>query len=152
MWSSIDLARSLLRSSIAFTWDHECPILLDVDQIDLHVLTIDIHDGEGLLPVGRSLCVACLAKIHKIAYFYTMQDTPYTASWGLCEGRTPCPMGMPWDNALAVSTGCLKGWETPLWLDRGMISMNCNPARRDVIWLLMKGDPKLIESHKLLEA
>jgi hypothetical protein len=79
----MSLASSLSRSSIALARDYESPILLKVNKINLHILALDVHDGERLLPVSRSLGITGLAKVHKIAYFYAMQDTPYTASRGL---------------------------------------------------------------------
>ena len=46
--------------------------LFNVDYVYLHVRTLYIHDGKGLLPISRSLDVSSLSKVHEITYLNTM--------------------------------------------------------------------------------
>ena len=55
---------SLTRSSIDLAIDYKCAVLLNVDKIDLNILTLDIHDGKSLLPIRRSLRVCGLFEVH----------------------------------------------------------------------------------------
>jgi hypothetical protein len=44
-------------SAIDFALNRECTVSLYVNEINLDILALDIHDGESLLPVSRSLGV-----------------------------------------------------------------------------------------------
>ena len=47
----------LANPSIDLATHDERAVLLDVNNIDLHVRSLDVHDGKGLLPISRSLGV-----------------------------------------------------------------------------------------------
>ena len=46
----------------------------------MDVLTFNVHNGKGLLPVEYALGIGSLTGIHEMPHFYAMQDTPYAAS------------------------------------------------------------------------
>ena len=47
----------LADSAIDLALHNKRAVLLDVDYVHLDVRTFDVHDGEGLLPIRRSLGV-----------------------------------------------------------------------------------------------
>ena len=55
---------SLASPPIDLAIDYERAILLNIDKINVDILGMDIHDGEGLLPISRSFGVCSLFKVH----------------------------------------------------------------------------------------
>ena len=64
----------LANPSIDLAIDYERAVLLDVNQIHLYVGTLNVHDGEGLLPVKRArrTAVERLTEIHEVSYLNPM--------------------------------------------------------------------------------
>ena len=54
----------LANPSIDLALHNKRAIFLYVNQVDLDVLPVDIHDGETLLPISRSLGVSSLFEVH----------------------------------------------------------------------------------------
>ena len=80
---NLDLLCTLTSAAVRLSSNYECAVLLNVDQINLNLVLVYVHDGKSLLPICHTLCVSSLFKVHQIAYLNTMQDTPYAASRGL---------------------------------------------------------------------
>lgn len=51
--SSMVRLTSTSRSSIDLALYRECAVFLNVNEINLNVLALDVHDGERLLPISR---------------------------------------------------------------------------------------------------
>ena len=45
----------LANPSIDLALNDERAVLLNVNNVHLHIATLDVHDGKGLLPISRSL-------------------------------------------------------------------------------------------------
>ena len=66
----------LANPAVDFSIDDKRPVLFYVNEIHLDVLAMDIHDGESLLPISRSLGICGLFEVHEVSYLDPMQNTP----------------------------------------------------------------------------